>query len=86
MLGLLLFSIYTIGVYHVADPAHSQMFADDILLDAASTCAHELSLTLSKSVSSLHAFLCDKGLILNSDRLWIYDRMDEGGGREGVDA
>ena len=65
VLGPLLFCIYTIGVEQAADPAHSQMFADDILLDAVSKSAQELSVTLSSSVSSLQSFLLAKGLILN---------------------
>ena len=65
VLGPLLFCIYTIGVAQAEDPAHSQMFADDILLDTVSKSIEELNLTLSSPVSRLQSFLLENGLILN---------------------
>ena len=65
VLGRLLFCIYTIGVAQAADPAHSQMFADDILLDTVSKSVEELHLTLSSLISRFQSFLLEKGLILN---------------------
>ena len=65
VLGPLFFCIYMSGVAQAADPAHSQIFADDILLDSFSKSVEELNLTLSSSVSRLQSFLLEKGLILN---------------------
>ena len=61
----------TIGVAQAADPAHSQVFADDILLDTASKSVEELHLTLSSSVSRRQSLLLEKVLILISDKIKV---------------
>ena len=53
VLDPLLFCIYTFGVAQAADPAHWQMFADDILLDTVSKSVEELNLTLLVGVETL---------------------------------
>ena len=56
-------------IEQITAPAHSQLFADDILLDAISQSVEFLNLTLSRSVSNLaNYFLEERGLILNPSK------------------
>ena len=71
VLGPLLFSIYTMEIEQITAPAHSQLFADDILLDAISQSVEFLNLTLSSSVSNLANFLEERGLILNPSKTHV---------------
>ena len=57
VLGPLLFSLNGTVVNMAIDVAQSQMFADDIQLDAAGQSAKEVSLTLSSALSNLAWYL-----------------------------
>ena len=71
VLGPLLFSLYTMDVHSVTSPAHSQLFADDILLDTASRSVATLNQVLSVAVSNLADYLHGKGLVLNPDKTQV---------------
>lgn len=71
VLGPLLFSLYIKDVSHVTRPAHSQLFADDIAVDASSRSVNDLNTTLTTSVGRLHHYLTEKGLILNTDKTQV---------------
>ena len=71
VLGPLLYSIYAKDVDHVTNPSHTQMFADDILIDVSSNTVDALSRPLSLSVTSLALYLQKKGLILNPGKTQV---------------
>ena len=58
-------------VHSVTSPAHSQLFADDILLDTASRSVATLNQVLSVAVSNLADYLHGKGLVLNPDKTQV---------------
>ena len=58
-------------VHSVTSPAHSKLFADDILLDTANGSVATLNQVLSVAVSNLADYLHGKGLVLNPDKTQV---------------
>jgi len=67
-------------VCHAVSPCHSQLFADDIAIDATGSSAADLNQKLSPAVSSVATELEHKGLILNAAKTQVmcisYGRQD----------
>ena len=71
VLGPLLFSMYTKDTDQFTNPSHTQMFADDILIDVSSNTVGALSRPIPLSVTSLALYLQKKGLILNPGKTQV---------------
>ena len=71
VLGPVLFSLYTRLVPTLSRSSHTQVFADDIMIDYSSTSVCNIDHHLSEAVSTQATWLRNRGLILNEQKTQV---------------
>ena len=66
-----MFSLYTRRVPSLSPSSHTQVFADDIMIDYSSKSVDEIRQNLSNAVGTLATWLSDRGLILNEKKTQV---------------